>query len=191
MKKSLFVVVAMMFVIPGLLFTASCAKKAVKSDTAIAAPSDDAAKRAAAERARQEELARQKALEEARLKEEAAKREAMAARNKFMNENVHFAFDSSALDATAQNILKDKAAFMKANPKDQVIIEGHCDERGTVAYNLALGERRAVAAKNFLTNMGIPASSMTTVSYGKERPIDPGHNEQAWAKNRRAHFVIK
>lgn len=191
MKKRIWVVVAMLFVLPGLLLTASCAKKAVKPDASVAKTDDDAAKRAAAEKARQEELARQKALEEARLKEEAAKREALAARNKFMNENVHFAFDSSVLDTTAQSILKSKADWMKKNPNAPVIIEGHCDERGTVAYNLALGERRAESAKAFLVNMGISAGSMSTISYGEERPVDPGKNEDAWAKNRRAHFVIK
>ncbi len=191
MKKRIWVVVAMLFVLPGLLLTASCAKKAVKPDASVAKTDDDAAKRAAAEKARQDELARQKELEEARLKEEAAKREVLAARNKFMNENVHFAFDSSVLDTTAQSILKSKADWMKKNPNAPVIIEGHCDERGTVAYNLALGERRAESAKAFLVNMGISAGSMSTISYGEERPVDPGKNEEAWAKNRRAHFVIK
>lgn len=191
MKKRIWVVVAMLFVLPGLLLTASCAKKAVKPDASVAKTDDDAAKRAAAEKARLEEEARQRALEEARLKEEAAKREALAARNKFMNENVHFAFDSSVLDTTAQSILKSKADWMKKNPSAPVIIEGHCDERGTVAYNLALGERRAESAKAFLVNMGIAAGSMSTISYGEERPVDPGKNEEAWAKNRRAHFVIK
>jgi peptidoglycan-associated lipoprotein len=108
-----------------------------------------------------------------------------------MKEDVHFAFDSSVLDATAQAILKDKAGWMKSNPDAAVTIEGNCDERGTVAYNLALGERRAESAKAFLVNMGISAAKMTTISYGEEKPLDPGHNEQAWAKNRRDHFVIK
>jgi hypothetical protein len=70
-------------------------------------------------------------------------------------------------------------------------IEGHCDERGSVEYNLALGEKRARAAKEYLVSYGIPSNRMTTISYGKERPFDPGHDEEAWAKNRRAHFVLK
>jgi peptidoglycan-associated lipoprotein len=191
MKKRIWVVLALLFVLPGLLLTASCAKKAVKPDASVAKVDDDAAKRAAAEKARLEEEARQRALEEARLKDEASKREALAARNKFMNENVHYAFDSSVLDSTAQSILKTKADWMKKNPNAPVIIEGHCDERGTVAYNLALGERRAEAAKAYLVNLGIPAAGMSTISYGKERPVDPGKTEEAYAKNRRAHFVIK
>ena len=72
----------------------------------------------------------------------------------------------------------------------KIQIEGHCDERGTVEYNLALGERRANSAKRYLTSLGIPENRISTISYGKERPLDPGHNEEAWTKNRRAHFVI-
>jgi peptidoglycan-associated lipoprotein len=108
-----------------------------------------------------------------------------------MKQDVNFAFDSAVLDATAQAILKDKAGWMKSNMDAATTIEGHCDERGTVAYNIALGERRAEAAKAFLVNLGVPAAKMTTISFGKEKPLDPGHNEQAWAKNRRAHFVLK
>ena len=79
---------------------------------------------------------------------------------------------------------------MKKYPTWQVTIEGHCDERGTAEYNLALGERRALAAKNYLVSLGIPADKVRTVSYGKEFPFDPGHDDAAWSKNRRAHFVI-
>ena len=79
---------------------------------------------------------------------------------------------------------------MKKYPAMQVTIEGHCDERGTAEYNLALGERRALSAKTYLVSLGIPAERVRTVSYGKEFPFDPGHNEEAWSKNRRAHFVI-
>jgi peptidoglycan-associated lipoprotein len=71
------------------------------------------------------------------------------------------------------------------------LIEGHCDERGTPEYNLALGERRAVAVRNYLVSLGIPKGVLSTVSFGEERPLDPGHSEEAWAKNRRAHFVTK
>ena len=80
--------------------------------------------------------------------------------------------------------------MLKRYPAWTVTIEGHCDERGTAEYNLALGERRAVAAQAYLVSLGIPASRVKTVSYGKEFPFDPGHDEAAWAKNRRAHFVI-
>ena len=91
----------------------------------------------------------------------------------------------------AQDVLKNKGMWLRDNPDVNVTIEGHCDERGTVEYNLALGDRRAESAKAYLVNLGIPASRIETVSYGEERPVDPGHNEAAWARNRRAAFVIR
>jgi peptidoglycan-associated lipoprotein len=112
-------------------------------------------------------------------------------RTAFENEDVYFLFDSSALTPQAQDVLRKKAAFLKANPNVKVTIEGHCDERGTNEYNLALGEARAKSAKTFLVDLGVPAARLATISYGEERPIDPGHTEEAWAKNRRAHFVIE
>jgi peptidoglycan-associated lipoprotein len=101
-----------------------------------------------------------------------------------------FGLDSSEVDADGQKVLQENAAIMKKYPAWQVTIEGHCDERGTAEYNLALGERRALAAKNYLVSLGIPADKVKTVSYGKEFPFDPGHDDNAWSKNRRAHFVI-
>ena len=84
-----------------------------------------------------------------------------------------------------------KAEWLRENADTSIIIEGHCDERGTNAYNIALGERRAESAKAYLTDLGIDGLRLTTISYGEERPVDPGHNEEAWAKNRRAHFVVE
>jgi peptidoglycan-associated lipoprotein len=101
-----------------------------------------------------------------------------------------FALDSSDVDAGGQTILQANAAVLKKYPGMQITIEGHCDERGTAEYNLALGERRALAAKNYLVSLGIPADKVKTVSYGKEFPFDAGHDDGAWANNRRAHFVI-
>ena len=108
----------------------------------------------------------------------------------FVNEDVHFAFDSSFLDAEAERILAQKAAWLQDNADASVQIEGHCDERGTSAYNLALGERRANAVQQYLTVLGIGADRLSTISYGEEQPLDPGHDEAAWSRNRRAHFVI-
>jgi peptidoglycan-associated lipoprotein len=102
----------------------------------------------------------------------------------------YFDYDSAELSAEARAALDANAAVLKKYPTWTVTIEGHCDERGTAEYNLALGERRAVAAQSYLVALGIPASRVKTVSYGKEFPFDPGHDESAWAKNRRAHFVI-
>jgi peptidoglycan-associated lipoprotein len=185
MRKKLLISLAMVLVIPGFLFTVSCAKKTIRDDTALAQQAED---QAAAEKAKQEELARQRAIEEQRLKEEADSK--AAARNMFLNEDIFFEFDSAVLLAEAQVILKKKAEWLINNSDVAVTIEGHCDERGTNEYNLALGERRAASAKTFLMDLGIAGSRLNTISYGEERPVDPGHNEEAWAKNRRGHFTI-
>ena len=101
-----------------------------------------------------------------------------------------FELDKADVSSEGQQILQANASILKRYPAWQITVEGHCDERGTAEYNLALGERRALAAKNYLVSLGIPADKIRVVSYGKEFPFDPGHDEGAWAKNRRAHFVI-
>lgn len=106
-------------------------------------------------------------------------------------ETVYFAFDSSELSATAQRTLRDNATWLKAHPEVNVVIEGHCDERGTIEYNLALGQRRASSVRDYLTSLGVERGRMRLVSYGEERPVDPGHNEAAWSQNRRAAFVLE
>ena len=103
---------------------------------------------------------------------------------------VFYDFDSTDLNATGQAALNENAELMKRYPSWVVTVEGHCDERGTAEYNLALGERRALSARNYLVSLGIPADRLRTVSYGKEFPFDPGRTEEAYAKNRRAHFVV-
>ena len=103
---------------------------------------------------------------------------------------VFFPYDSSEVTPEGQAILQENAATLKTNATWTVTIEGHCDERGTAEYNLALGERRAVAARVVLISLGIPAERLRTVSYGKEFPFDTGRDEAAMARNRRAHFVI-
>ena len=108
----------------------------------------------------------------------------------FQNQDINFDFDKYDLRTDARAILDRKASFLNQNSSVRTQIEGHCDERGTSEYNLALGERRANAAKQYLTTAGISAGRLSTISYGKERPLDPGHNETAWARNRRDHFVI-
>jgi peptidoglycan-associated lipoprotein len=101
-----------------------------------------------------------------------------------------FALDSSEVSGDGMQVMQSNAAILKKYPTMQITIEGHADERGTAEYNLSLGERRALAAKNYLVSLGVPADKVKTVSYGKEFPFDPGHDEAAWKKNRRAHFVI-
>jgi|SRR5690242_10842451 peptidoglycan-associated lipoprotein len=103
---------------------------------------------------------------------------------------VFFALDSFDVDQAGQQALNANAEILKKYPSWTITIEGHCDERGTAEYNLALGERRALAAKTYLVSLGVPADRLRTVSYGKEFPFDPGHDEAAWSRNRRAHFVV-
>ena len=103
---------------------------------------------------------------------------------------VYFELDSSDLSPANQKALDENAALLKRYTSWAVTVEGHCDERGTAEYNLALGERRAIAARAYLVSLGIAADRMRTVSYGKEFPFDPAHDETAFTKNRRAHFVI-
>jgi len=104
--------------------------------------------------------------------------------------DVHFGFDSYKIDASAKSTIAANADWLKANPGKTVQVEGHCDERGTNEYNMVLGSNRARAAADALRSQGIDASSLSTVSYGEELPADPRHNEEAWAKNRRAHFKV-
>jgi len=108
----------------------------------------------------------------------------------FQNQDLYFDFDKYDLRTDARTTLDRKASFLNQNSSVRVQVEGHCDERGTNEYNMALGERRANAAKQYLTTAGISAGRLSTISYGEERPLDSGHTEAAWARNRRAHFVI-
>lgn len=106
------------------------------------------------------------------------------------DKKIYFDFDKFDLSSESMETLSGLAALLKSSPEIKVRIEGNCDERGTIEYNLALGERRAKAAMDYLISQGIDASRLTTVSYGKEKPADPGQNEEAWAKNRRDEFIL-
>jgi peptidoglycan-associated lipoprotein len=108
----------------------------------------------------------------------------------FEGEKIYFDYDKSELKPEARFVLKRKAEWLRNNPEFSARIEGHCDERGTNEYNLALGERRANAAWRFLNALGISGSRLTTISYGEERPADPEHNQDAWSKNRRDEFRL-
>jgi peptidoglycan-associated lipoprotein len=103
-------------------------------------------------------------------------------------ENIYFDFDQFTLSAEARKTLAENAKYLKANSGTQVVVEGHCDERGSDEYNLALGESRALAAKNYLVSLGVSAKQLSVISYGEEKPAAMGSNEEAWAKNRRAEF---
>ncbi len=105
--------------------------------------------------------------------------------------DVFFDFDSTVLGSAAQEQLNQNAAWLEKNALSKARIEGHCDSRGTSEYNLALGERRASTAKEYLVRLGVASSRLETISFGEERPFDSGQGENAWAKNRRAHFVMQ
>ncbi len=105
-------------------------------------------------------------------------------------QDAFFEYNDSTLTSDAQTALTSSATWLKKNPQYSLLIEGHCDERGTEQYNLALGDRRANQAKEYLVTLGIDGGRIRTVSYGEERPFDPGHDEAAWAKNRRDHLVL-
>jgi peptidoglycan-associated lipoprotein len=124
--------------------------------------------------------------------QEAAKEQSslMEATAKSPVSDINFDFDSSSIRPDARDILQSNAGYFLKHRVSSVIIEGHCDERGTAEYNMALGERRAQETKKYLVNLGLKESKMKTVSYGAERPLYPGSNEEAWEKNRRAHFVV-
>ncbi len=179
MRKNLWIGLVMLFLIPMFLFTVSCAQQEVKDTEETATEPEKVP----------EETATQ-ATQEATADMSAEERAIIAARNMFLSEDVYFEFDKSTLDSMSQDILSRKADWMRDNQDIVVSIEGHCDERGTNEYNLALGEKRAESAKSFLVDLGIEAYRISTVSYGEERPVDTGQNEEAWAKNRRAHCLI-
>ena len=139
-----------------------------------------------------EESLQEKALREQAAREEAARKAAAAQKaetKKGKLESIYFDFDLWSIRDEQKEIMVKDAEWLKAEPQTRIRIEGNCDERGTSEYNLALGQKRAEAAKGFLTGLGIAENRMETISYGEERPKDPGHDEAAWAKNRRVDFV--
>lgn len=130
----------------------------------------------------------QRAAAEAAAK--AAREKAVAEATATLKEMVHFDFDKSTIRPDAESILRRKVDILRASPDVKIQIQGYCDERGSEEYNLALGQRRAEAVRKFLVGFGLDASRFSIISYGKERPLDPAHNEAAWAMNRRDQFVI-
>jgi len=195
MKKRVWINLVMVVLVAGLFFTVSCAKKTVVSDATTIedqakAEAAAAAKAKAQAQAEAERIAQQN-LEDQMTSEKALKAaKAMAAKKRFENQDIHFEYDSSELSSMAKMVLKEKVAWLKANYSAVVTVEGHCDERGTTEYNLALGERRASIAKSYLINLGIAASRLNTISYGEEQPKDSDKTESAYRKNRRVHFAI-
>ena len=187
MKKMVTILLVVGFICSSLLFMASCAKKHVVTEEAVEFPGREVVRPKAmppGERPGVGKPARPM------VKPSEAERILRMEIKTFESENIYFDFDKSELKPKAREVLTKKATWLRAHPEFAVRIEGHCDERGTNEYNLALGERRANAAWKFLNALGISGTKITTVSYGEERPADPGHNESAWSKNRRDEFKL-
>lgn len=169
--------------------------EAAKQAEAIAAVEKAAAEKAAAEKAAAEKAAAEKAAEPLpqvpAAATAAAAPAAAALPAEITWEDVRFDFDKYTLKPEGRTLLDRLGDWLLKNKAYVVVIEGHCDERGTVEYNLALGERRAEEARKYLVDLGVEAGRIKTISYGKEMPLDPGHNEEAWATNRRDHFVVQ
>jgi peptidoglycan-associated lipoprotein len=186
MRRGYRIIFALM-VLCTILFIVGCAKKGVEQTKEVSQP-QPAQPAVTSEQPGEMKMEAPKA--EAPLGLDAQKTTFEKERAAFEEKDIYFDFDKFDLMPEARKILAEKASFLNAHLQMKIQIEGHCDERGTIEYNLALGERRAKAALDYLVFLGITPDRISTISYGKEKPLDPGHNEEAWAKNRRAHFVI-
>ena len=201
MSRKVFSILILVFCL-GLILTGCPKKTLVKEEPSV---KKEEAARLEAERERTAKEAREKEL--AKIREEEAKKaqekefeKSLVAKKEpgiegeifesKLLKDVHFGFDKYDIRPEDTEILKENAALLTKYTTAKIQIEGHCDERGTVEYNLALGERRANSTKKYLLSLGISPDRISTISYGEERPLDPGHHEEAWAKNRRAHTII-
>jgi len=189
LRRGMMILVAVAFVSSSLFLMTSCAKKTVKKEE-VTKPAEAAPPPTAAPKVDQEALDRAERERQARLAALEASQRVRSEIREFESENIYFAFDKSDLKPEARAVLVKKADWLRNNPSYSTRIEGHCDERGTNEYNLALGERRALAAWKFLNALGISGDRMSTISYGEERPADPRSNQEAWAKNRRDEFKL-
>ena len=182
-------IIATVICIVLILTAGGCQKTVIDPGSAMSAPPGDAESASGVTgEMREEDLAGEAMIDEGSADEFTTADGIVMNRERFINQDIFFEFDSSVLSAEAQAILKAKAEWMNRNPQLSIIIEGHCDNRGTTEYNLALGERRAEGVKRFMQDLGVAESRIRTISYGEERPLDLGNDEAAWAKNRRAHF---
>jgi peptidoglycan-associated lipoprotein len=183
------------------LILMGCPKKTVVKDEPSVKKEEQAAAASAAKKAEAERVAKEK--EEAKAREETTKKElekSLVTKQEpgiggvvfesSLLKDIYFDFDKYDVRPEDALILKENAALLNKYPSVKIQIEGHCDERGTNEYNLALGERRANSTKNYLVSLGISPDRISIISYGEEKPLDPGHGEEAWAKNRRAHTII-
>jgi peptidoglycan-associated lipoprotein len=196
MQKRTIVSLTVALFCSSLLITGSCTKKEFRTEEGrpvVGSPeAGDRGEPSKIEMTALEEEKRAEAERRARTREQERTQMLQDEIQAFESAPIYFDFDRSTLKPLARETLTKKAKWLRANPRFSVQIEGHCDEQGSNHYNLALGERRASATAKFLTGLGISASRISTISYGEERPAVRGHDEEAWAKNRRAEFrVIK
>ena len=187
-KKSFFIILLICCL--GMVITGCPKKTVVKQEPSItkeeAARKEEAAKRE--EAARREEAAK-KEFEKSLIAKREPGVEGVVFESSLLKD-IHFDFDKYDIRPGDAVILKENAALLKKYLNVKIQIEGHCDERGTNEYNLALGERRANSTKSYLNSLGISSDRISTISYGEEKPLDQGHDDEAWAKNRRSHFII-
>jgi len=194
-KRILIVGVALAFISGSLLSAAGCSRKQSKVEE-VTTPAPPGAPKASSE----DEEARRRADEEARRRAEAERQARLRDTERgqsikdqiqaFESEPIYFDFNSPDLLPQYRPLLEKKAAWLKSHPEYSLKIEGHCDERGTEEFNLALGERRAKVVMSYLVSLGVSPGRISTISYGEERPSASGHDERAWAKNRRAEFRL-
>jgi peptidoglycan-associated lipoprotein len=171
-----------------LMVMVSCAKKAVKEEPMLTGKAAEGAWGKPGEEAERGKID-EKSLEASLEKKEYPGIEGVFLESSLLND-IHFGFDRYDLTPKAREILSQNANLLLQHSRVKIQIEGHCDARGTIEYNLALGERRATTAKEYLVSLGVSPDRVSTISYGEEMPVDPRSNEEAWAKNRRGHFII-
>ena len=187
-KKTMMILITLAIACSALFLMTSCAtQKETTVEEVTPPPAGPSEAEIQAAREKEEEAAQERMEQERRRKDEALVRQEM---EDFESDHIYFDFDKSELTAEAGTVLRKKAEYLKRNPKYAVRIEGNCDERGTNEYNLALGERRAHAALDFLATLGVSGDRMSTISYGEEKPLDSGSGEDAWAKNRNDQFNL-
>jgi peptidoglycan-associated lipoprotein len=191
-RKSLSIIILILCF--GLILMGCPKKTVVKEEPSVKKAEESTVEREKAakletERAAKEKEARKKEFEKSLVAKKEPGIEGEILESKLLKD-IHFDFDKYDIRPGDADILKGNAALLMKHPTVKIQIEGHCDERGTIEYNLALGERRANSAKKYLISLGMPADRISTISYGKEKPLDPRHNEEAWRKNRRDHLII-
>jgi peptidoglycan-associated lipoprotein len=191
-KKQRVLSVTVVFAIASLFLITSCAKQQIRTEEEVAPAAAPAPKvmEPEAPKIDMEAVRKAEAERKARLRQMEMAQKIRDEIREFEAEKIYFAFDKAELNMDARSILAKKADWLRKHPEFSLRIEGHCDERGTIEYNLALGERRSNAAWKFLNALGISGSKMSTISYGEENPADPARNSAAWARNRRDEFKL-